>query len=56
MAEEKIQEKKLIVVQEVPTTRLREVQTTEGEVLECITIDEALTELVNGMRVLLKKI
>ena len=53
---EKTTEKKLIVVQELPTQAMREVQTPEGENYECMTITEALTEIVETIRELKKKI
>jgi len=56
MAEEKKEtEKKLVVVQELPTQPLREVTTPEGD-FECLTITEALAETVETLRELKKKL
>jgi len=54
MAEKEV-EKKLVVVSELPTQAMREVQTEEG-IVECVTVTEALTEILDTVRELKKKI
>ena len=48
-------EKKLIVVEQLPTQPLREV-TAEDGIYECKTKEEALAEILEGIRILLKKV
>jgi len=48
-------EKKLTVVRELPTQSLREVE-VEDKTYECLTIEEALTELLEKVRELVKKV
>lgn len=55
MAEEKTKEKKIAVVSELPTQALREVE-MDGVAYECFTITEALTEILETVRKLDKKI
>jgi len=54
MAEKEV-EKKLVVVQELPTQALRELE-QDGVQYECVTINEALTEILDIVRKLNKKI
>jgi hypothetical protein len=57
MAEkEKEVEKGLIVVEELPTQSLREVKADDGKVYECRTRDEALSEILELLRKIDKKL
>jgi len=52
---DKEKEKKLAVVKELPTQALREVE-AEDKVYECVTVEEALTEILEKVRELSKKL
>ena len=46
---------KLTVVKELPVQSLREVE-AEGKTYECLTVEEALTEILEKVRELTKKV
>ena len=48
-------EKKLTVLRELPNQPLREVE-VEDKVYECVTVEEALTEILEKVRELIKKV
>ena len=48
-------EKKLTVVRELPNQPLREVE-VDNKVYECLTVEEALTEILEKVRELIKKV
>ena len=52
---DKDKEKKLTVVRELPNQPLREVE-VEDKVYECVTVEEALTEILEKVRELVKKV
>ena len=51
---EKKSEKSLVVVEQLPTQQLRVVTTEDGDEYECLTRDEALTEILKIVRKLEK--
>lgn len=47
---------KILVTTELPKQEIRNVRDKEGEEYECITVEEALTELVNNIREIKKSL
>ena len=41
---------RVLVVKELPTQTIRKIQTDNGEIIDLITIEEALSELMTGYR------
>jgi len=54
--EEKISEKKIVVVPELPTQPYNQVKTEEGEDLTLMTIADALTEIYADIKVIKKAV
>jgi len=48
--EKEVKVKKLLVVPKLPTTELRNISDNEGNNYECVTIEEALTEILEIVR------
>lgn len=57
MTEEKEnKEKKILVVQQLPTTPVRDVKDEEGNEFDCVTVEEALTEILTTVRDIKKQV
>ena len=54
--EEKVSEKKIVVVPELPTQPYNQVKTEEGEDLTLITISDALTEIYADIKIIKKAV
>ena len=48
--EKKVKEKKTIVVPQLPTSTLREIKDEAGNEYECLTIEEALTQILEKVK------
>jgi len=56
VSKEKVSERKIVVVPELPTQPLTNVKTEEGEDLTLMTIGDALTELYSDIKEIKKAV
>lgn len=56
MAEKEKAVPKVLVVSKLPVSEYRELQDDKGETYQCVTTDEALTEILESVRVIRKEL